>query len=486
MSYRSSLSWTGQVFAQWGRWTRGNWRLTLVLSAAAFVVGWIWNTYILAVDLGGSEVGPDTETTATAEGHSGNIVYWLILFSLIGGLVSYAWSRGWSSFGSDVLSLPRRLGEAITRGPAVALAMVLWGMSISLIISTLIAGAVSAVLGLVLLTLAATPIGVVLNFALIRMWRGLVGVVAPNAGARLAGMLSPFMVMVGEALGLFVDWMVGAWLVGLVLAVVCAVGSMLIVRGAPRPRAAALLVFVGAVAAMEALHMRMAYADDGGWTECVASDGSPCTGIGGLFDWLSSPGADVVIARGAVGGIGAAVGALLGAGLGAGMAGLAAATSQATATATAAATNTTTTGPASGDTLQRAPGEPGAVGGGTEAYPSAETATASVSEAGQASGATQPTSAPPIPHQNGWPDTSPHSQSATDQEVSARAAATEPHGDADLGSQSPLQSDGERGADAARTAPYLDVQDLLPEEPEKKRRDGEVPPENPPRVPPQP
>ena len=179
----------------------------------------MWNTYIMAVDLEGSVVGPGTETAATAEGHNGNVVYWLLLFSLVGGLVSYGWSRGWRSFGSDIVSLPRRFGEAITRGPAAAVAMLLWGMSISLIISTLISSAVSAVLGLVLLTLAATPVGVVLNFALIRVWRGLVGVVAPNAGARLAGMLSPFMVMVGEALGLFVDWMVGAWLVGLVLGI---------------------------------------------------------------------------------------------------------------------------------------------------------------------------------------------------------------------------------------------------------------------------
>jgi hypothetical protein len=460
MTYRSSLKWTGQVFAQWGRWTRGHWRMTLVLSAAAFVVGWVWNTYIMAVDLGGSQVDPDTETAATAQGHTGNIVYWLLLFSLVGGLVSYGWSRGWRSFGSDVISLPRRVGEAITRGPAVAVAMVLWGMSISLIISTLISSAVSAVLGLVLLALAATPVGVVLNFALIRVWRGLVGVVAPNAGARLAGMLSPFLVMVGEALGLFVDWVVGAWLVGLILGIVCALGSMLIVRGAPRPSAAAIIVIVGATVAMQAVWARMAFADDGGWSECITDDGLPCTGISGFFDWVSSPGADVVIARGAVGGVGAAVGALLGAGLGAAMAGLAAGASQASAAA----------GPAAGDTPQSVPG-------------------------GQA----QPTDAPLIPHQEGWPETPAHQQTGTDQEVSAshgadRAdgdevsasqGADRADGDGDVGTHSPPESGGERSAGAARTAPHVDFQDLLPEEPEKKRQAGEGSQETPPPVPPQ-
>ena len=477
LSYRSSLNWTGQVFAQWGRWTRGHWRMTLVLSVAAFLVGWVWNTYIMAVDLGGSAVGPGTETAATAEGHTGNVVYWLLLFSLVGGLVSYGWSRGWRSFGSDIVSLPRRFGEAITRGPAAAVAMVLWGMSISLIISTLISSAVSGVLGLVLLTLAATPVGVVLNFALIRVWRGLVGVVAPNAGARLAGMLSPFMVMVGEALGLFVDWMVGAWLVGLILGIGCAVGSMLIVRGAPAPRAAALLVVGGAMVAMQAVQVRMAYADDGGWSECVSSDGSPCTGIGGFFDWLSSPGADVVIAHGAVGGVAAAVGALLGVGLGAGMAGLAAAVGQ-TAAGQAATSQTATAG------------QTNVAGQTTVAGPYAEDVTAQVTD--HQGAPAESTSTPYIPHQEGWPETSAHQQTGTDQqtgteqEISASHATGGTFGDGDVGTQPPPESGGERAAGAARTAPHLDIDDLLPEEPDKKRQDGESRPENPPPVTPQP
>ncbi len=471
MSYRSSLNWTGQVFAQWGRWTRGHWRMTLLLSVAAFLVGWVWNTYIMAVDLEGSVVGPDTETAATAQGHNGNVVYWLLLFSLVGGLVSYGWSRGWRSFGSDIVSLPRRFSEAITRGPAAAVAMLLWGMSISLIISTLISSAVSAVLGLVLLTLAATPLGVVINFALIRVWRGLVGVVAPNAGARLAGMLSPFMVMVGEALGLFVDWMVGAWLVGLVLGIACAAGSMLIVRGAPAPRAAVLLVVGGAVVAMQAVRVRSAYADDGGWSECVASDGSPCTGIGGFFDWLSSPGADVVIAQGAVGGVAAAVGALLGVGLGAGMAGLAAAAGQ------TAAASASSAGPSSAGTSQGAPDGPRAADGGTQAHPNSENLSAHMSEVDHAAAPAHQTAAPHVPHQDGWPDPSAHPHGA-DQDASASGG--------DVGTSSPPESGGDWGAGAARTAPSLSIEDLLPEEPEKKRQDGESPPENPPGVPPQP
>ena len=343
LSYRSSLNWTGQVFAQWGRWTRGHWRMTLVLSVAAFLVGWVWNTYIMAVDLGGSAGWPghgDRRHRRRAQ-RQRRVLAAPVQPRRRPGELRLVARMALVRVGHRLPAAPFRRGDHPR--PGCGLGDGLWGMSISLIISTLISSAVSGVLGLVLLTLAATPVGVVLNFALIRVWRGLVGVVAPNAGARLAGMLSPFMVMVGEALGLFVDWMVGAWLVGLILGIGCAVGSMLIVRGAPAPRAAALLVVGGAVVAMQAVQMRMAYADDGGWSECVSSDGSPCTGIGGFFDWLSSPGADVVIAHGAVGGVAAAVGALLGVGLGAGMAGLAAAVGQ-TAAGQAATSQTATAG----------------------------------------------------------------------------------------------------------------------------------------------
>ena len=329
------------------------------------------------------------------------------------------------------------------------------------------------------MTLAATPVGVVLNFALIRLWRGLVGVVAPNAGARLAGMLSPFMVMVGEALGLFVDWMVGAWLVGLILGVGCAVGSMLIVRGAPAPRAAALLVVGGAVVAMQAVQMRMAYADDGGWSECVSSDGSPCTGIGGFFDWLSSPGADVVIAHGAVGGVAAAVGALLGVGLGAGMAGLAAAVGQTAPPVRPPPVQTATAGQTT------IAGQHGTVAASVLREHHRDRRDRPSGRAGQSTGA------PYIPHQEGWPDdvraptTGTDQQTGTEQEISASHATGGTFGDGDVGTQPPPESGGERAAGAARTAPHLDIDDLLPEEPDKKRQDGESRPENPPPVPPQ-
>ncbi len=333
LSYRSSLVWLGQVFAHWGRWTRAHWRMTILISAISFAVGWVWNTYIMAVDLEGSAVGPDTETIALAQGQNGNALFWLLLFCVLGGLVTYVWSRGWRLFLSDVATMPRQFGQAMTRSPGIAFAMLLWGTSISLIIATLISSAVSFALGLVLLALAATPMGVILNFALIRLWRGVYGLVAPKADARTDVSISAFMVMLGEALGLFLDWMVGGWVFGLLLGIGCAVASILVVRATPAPRATVLMFFIGVAVLVQVIWMRGAYADDGGWSECVSPDGGPCTGLTGFFDWLRSPGADEVVVRGAAGGLSAGLGAALGVGVGGAAAGLAVAAAQASATA---------------------------------------------------------------------------------------------------------------------------------------------------------
>jgi hypothetical protein len=342
VSLSASLVWTREVLVQWRRWTRSHWLMTLALSTLAFVIGWVWNTYLMAVDLDGSQVGPGTQTTATADGHAGNGLFWLLLFSLAGGLVTYAWSRGWRNFWADMAALPRRFGEAMTSSRSGALAMLLWGVSVSLVISTVISSAVSLALGLVLLALAATPVGVILNFTLIRLWRGLCGIITPNVGARLAVMVSPFMVMVGEALGLFLDWMLGGWLIGLLLGVGCAVASVVLVRAAPPPRAAVMLIVAGAVIAWQVVRVRWAYADDGGWSECATAEGQPCAelGLGGIVAWLGSPGAGHVVARGSVGGVFAAVGAVLGVGIGGAAAGLAVAAAQASASGQPARSST--------------------------------------------------------------------------------------------------------------------------------------------------
>jgi hypothetical protein len=481
LTYRSSLVWLGQVFVHWRRWIGAHWRMTLVISAVAFVFGWLWNTYIMAVDLEGSAIDPDTDTIALAEGRNGNALFWLLLFSLVGGVITYAWSRGPRMFLSDLAALPRQFGNAMSRSPAVAFAMLLWGTSISLIIATLISSAVSLALGLVLLFLAATPVGVILNFALVRVWRALYGIVAPKTDARLGLTTGPFMVMLGEALGLFIDWMFGNWVLGLVLGIACAVGSVLVVRATPSPQATMLIVFGGIVLAMQVLRMQGAYADDGGWSECVSSDGGPCTGITGLFDWLRSPGADAVITRGAVGGLSAAVGAALGVGAAGAGAGLAAAgvgaagaagVGAAGAAAGLAAAGAEAAGMMSGPTQPDMPTQAGTQAAGTTSGPATPEVPTQPGyyEATESGHSAEPPTRP-MP-------TAPEPASLADDAGGPQGTVEQPmrleaYGLAqDVGGQLSVGDLGQLGHAGAAASP--DVSDLLPEQPDRRKDDDEA------------
>lgn len=322
------------VLGQWGKWTRQHLALTLLLSVGAFVFGWLWNTYIMAVGLEGSVIEPGEQTIATAQGQAGNGLFWLIFFSLLAGLITYGWQRGWRKLFADLGAIPRTLAAAISDSSGGATALLLWGISVSLIISTLISSAVSLALGVVLLVLAASPLSVVLNFVLIRIWKGLCGIVAPQArhGSVLA--VAPFMVMIGEALGLLADWLFNNWIIGLVVGVLCAIGSILLSGNAWRASSGAALVLVAVSVAAAVLRARGAWADDGGWQECVTSSGEPCSeaGIGGIFAWFGSDGSGAVMGHAAIGGVSAGIGAAVGAGLGgaaAGMAGVGAASAAA-------------------------------------------------------------------------------------------------------------------------------------------------------------
>jgi hypothetical protein len=47
-------AWLRGALGRRGGWTRRHLGLTLLLSVGAFVFGWLWNTYIMAVSLQGS------------------------------------------------------------------------------------------------------------------------------------------------------------------------------------------------------------------------------------------------------------------------------------------------------------------------------------------------------------------------------------------------------------------------------------------------
>jgi hypothetical protein len=426
------------VLGQWGHWTRKHLALTLLLSAAAFVLGWLWNTYIMAVDLEGSVIEPGQQTIATAQGQAGNGLFWLIFFSLLAGLITYGWQRGWRALFADLGAIPRTLAAALSASSGGAIALLLWGMSVSLIISTLISSAVSLALGVALLVLAASPLSVILNFALIRIWKGLCAIVAPQARHGSVLVVAPFMTMVGEALGLLADWLFNNWIIGLVVGVLCAVGSVLLSGKAWRPStgtAALVLMAVGVGAVV--LRARGAWADDGGWQECATSSGEPCSqaGIGGIFAWFGSEGSGVVMGHAAIGGASAGVGAAVGAGLGGAAAGLAGVGAASAASAASAAAGAQTEPPRAPERSEPHADEP--------ATRSAAAATATSSS---------------IPHQASASTADDHSGTPADPDATARLSAM-------------TQNDMSVPQQAAAAS----IEDILPEPPDREEHEARSP-----------
>lgn len=325
ISFGSALTWLGDVGRRWGRWVRTHLGMTILLGIAAFVVGWVWNTYLLAVELDGSNPGPGTETIATADGKPFNNVFWLLAFGLLSGLITYGRQRGLRNMFGDLAVLPRKFGQTMSQNARGSFAMLLWGMAVSLLVSIFIPSAVSLALALVLLILAATPLGTIINSALIKIWKALTGNDAPSEKMGAVLVAGPFLVMLGEASGLLLDWLFASLVLGLILGVGAAVGSVLLGRGASPSPTTTVGVLIGLSFALAELWPGRALADDGGWKECHTPDGVACSdlGPGGLYAWCSSEGAGALIASGAMGGGFAGLGAAIGIGLGAVAAGLA-------------------------------------------------------------------------------------------------------------------------------------------------------------------
>lgn len=425
------MAWTRNIMTQWRGWVRANLGITIVMSLAAFAFGWLWNTYIMAFSIDGHRAG-DTQTISTATDRPFNTLFWLLLFALLSGLISYGWQRGWRQLGADLASLPRQFAANLSTGKTAALSMVLWGASLSLIIATLITPAVSLALGLVVLTLAATPVGVVINFAMVRLWKGLSGIVGPNEGILSA---APFMLMAGEGFGLVLDWVFDSWLIGLIAGILFGVLSL--VLGRSGTVAAAVIIFGGTVT-LSILNTRYAFADDGGWSECQFSGG--CSNF---FDWFGYEGASTVMTTSTLGGAGAGLGTAIGAGLGS-VAATVATTAAGTAAAAAASSIPTQGTPPQGTPTQGSPtsGEP-AQGLPTQGAPTQ----------GQAQGsptAGQDSPAPgQAPQQQGAPGT--------------------PTEGAPAQGQAPMQQ-GVGGLGVPPQAPAPNIEDYLPDAPDKRKR----------------
>src|SRR3954462_1262890 len=120
-------------------WLKKNWWRTLIVSAASFVVAWLWNMWLMAYRLEGHRVDSGRgSTTATADGKSYNMIYWLLVTTVLFSIISYGHERGYKTMLQEVVGAPKRIVRSLNESPNITIGMFLWGMSLSLVVAVVL------------------------------------------------------------------------------------------------------------------------------------------------------------------------------------------------------------------------------------------------------------------------------------------------------------------------------------------------------------
>ena len=306
------------------RWFAESWMWALGAAVVSFVVGWAWNTYLMAKDLEGSLPPLGSETTATAEGRGGNFFYWMLAFSILFGIAAYIRGRGLRNALADAKRLPTRLINAVTGNPVACIALAAWGAGLALLLAVVLSKAMAGLFSLGFLLALPTAVATIINGTLIRLWGSLAVRMAPISNWRLDPIGAPAAMAIGQIVAFLIAWQIGSPIIKMFLAILAIGASIVLALTAQKPtpaQVAGLFVLAAGAAVLYDLlnGSTVAYADDGGWLECFdEKTGQPCSGQGlkGVLIWFGSPGADKLISRGLIGGIGAMFGGFLGTAVG--------------------------------------------------------------------------------------------------------------------------------------------------------------------------
>ncbi len=314
-SAATEFSWGGLVTTI-RVWVRQNFLRTLVMAVIGFLVGWVINTYIIAVRYEGNNAVSGVGTTGGFFSMLRNGgMYWGILSTIVFSLFAYGRQAGWRRLGQEIVSIPRVLRDTFVTGGTTAWAVLLWGGAISLAAAVLIGPAVAGILSVGLLLAAPSPISAIFGKVISRLLMGLIRLFAPAKQTDIPHLGGTVAGVAGTAAGMLLAWQVVSTPTKVVLAVAAAVFAFLLVTRTVTPPAAAgmLLVLVVVMVFRDLFDATAVLADDGGWQEC----GVDCS----IIDWAQSPGATDVIIDASRGGVASGAGAALGTGLGSAVAG---------------------------------------------------------------------------------------------------------------------------------------------------------------------
>ena len=298
------------ALAAWGAATRRRLSLRrfLVWAGVWFAIAFVLNVWVMAAWMDGYRTPEGSPGAGEGNEIQGALFYFVLSFAL-SMVVGYALSGGPARFRADVRTMLSGLRTDLGGQSGRALASILSGMAVALLVRALVGPSVAAVLAFVTLGLAAPLLRVIVVGLAVVLHRVTIGRVgrfssAPSSSAVMLGAL-------GSAIGSAVGWLVPAGSdVAVLLAVVAGIGA--VVMGRRFGGAAASFAWIVLATGIAALfvHVGTVLADDGGVAECSPSD---------VVSWLfACEGSLGVLARGAGAGVPAAAGGGLGGLLGGG------------------------------------------------------------------------------------------------------------------------------------------------------------------------
>jgi hypothetical protein len=271
-----------QARAMWRRVTR-NVRMaavraprTLLFAAIGGGVGWIMNVGLMMFHHQGYMVPKGSVATGRGNTFSGS-AFWFCLSFLVSAIVSFRLRQGKERFRASVRELPRTL-VGYARSDRNAVSHLLWGVGTSVLLMRIVGPGLATVLAAGTLLSLGSVIRPLIFGAVSFVWRS-VGKRLRGADAHPQGPTQSAVGVagLGAGVGTLAGYIVTDGTARLALVVLAVAGAVALSRvggrttaapPSPSPAAAVLVFVLAAVGFGLFFAAGVAWADDGGWSEC--------------------------------------------------------------------------------------------------------------------------------------------------------------------------------------------------------------------------
>ena len=296
-------------------WIKGHVVSVVIAAVVGTAVGFVANVWLLAFVYEGYEKVPPGGPAPGLNNEVIGTLFWLLFSTVVFGTYGYYRAVGSERFSESLRARPAMVRSLFTGGGNAALAALLWGAMLSLLVTVIVGPAIGAVLGVGIFATAFGFIGRLITVAAMRGVTTILKVVqpsratAPSPAAITAG-------IVGGSLAMVVGFVLpndpysGPLSIRLLLAIGCGVVAFVLSRPtSPAGPVAVVLIGVGGLVLYDLLHPLVVFALDGGSLEC---------GGLGVTDYILQPcpGKETVTVLSGVGGVAAGFGAGFGAAAG--------------------------------------------------------------------------------------------------------------------------------------------------------------------------